>query len=236
MRDNPVIGVASDTAHQAMWDPVLRKYVIFGRLGVGRVGRAESDDFVHWSQPHRVFAMDALDVSREKFYGMGASIYEGIYIGLPFVYHRDNSERIDIQLATSRDGITWKRAGNRQVFIPNGPEGSWDAGMIFMPNQPLQVVGDRVFIFYSGIQGNHVWNLRDYGKAGSPSYEKARHIGAAQIGVATIRRDGFVSLDAGADEGGGDHALIFVARGQAVARQHRRPQGTAGGRGAQHGR
>lgn len=51
------------------------------------------------------------------------------------------------------------------------------------------------------MQGNHDYNLREYAQPGDTNYEKYRKRATASIGVATIRRDGFVSMDAGEQEG-----------------------------------
>jgi hypothetical protein len=184
--DNPVIDFGSDTGQQALWDPERKRYVVFGRFGAGgrKVARSESKDFIRWSPPQLVFQADGKDGPNGQIYGMGISFYEGIYLGLPWLYHAGTNSKIDVQLATSRDGRHWTRVANRQVFIPNGPEGSWDAGLIFTASQPAQVVGDRIFFYYSGAKYDHErppvnneWNK-------------------TSIGVATLRRDGFVSLDA----------------------------------------
>lgn len=192
---NPVIDLPSDTGHQALWDGALRKYVAFGRFGAGgrKIARAESDDFVNWSPPRLVFQTDAKDGPGAQFYGMGITRYEGIYVGLPWLFWEGTSDRIDVQLAASRDGIDWKRAGDRQTFIPNGPKGSFDAGCIFTAAQPVQLVGDTIYIFYSGIMLNH--------EEPRPSRKEHPEYGESSIGVATLRRDGFVSLDADDEPG-----------------------------------
>ena len=62
-------------------------------------------------------------------------------------------DRIDIQLAFSRDGTNWQRVGQRRPFIPNGPEGSYDSGMIFVAQPPL-VREDRgeIWLYYTGFK------------------------------------------------------------------------------------
>jgi len=193
---NPVIPLGSDTGQQAVWDANLNKYVAYGRFGAGgrRVARSDSDDFVHWSKPELVFQADSRDGPGGQIYGMGVSIYEGVYLGMPWVYHAGTTHKIDVQLATSRDGVRWTRVGGRQTFIPNGPPGSWDAGIVFTASQPAQIVGDRVFVFYSACRKDH-----DYAKPpekGTPAWDAYWDSIKTSIGVATLRRDGFVSLDA----------------------------------------
>ena len=201
--DNPVIPQPSDSGQQALWDPDRRLYRVLGRFGAGgrRVAMSESSDFVHWTPPRLVMAADANDGNGVQVYGMGTTFYEGLFIGLPWMYHEGTSEKIDVELAVSRDCVQWERVADRQVFLPNGHPGEWDAGIIFTASQPLQMVGDQVFLFYSGIQGNHDYNLRDFAQPGDEDYAAYRRRATASIGVATIRRDGFVSLDAGEREG-----------------------------------
>ena len=199
--DNPVIALGSDTGQQALWDEDLQKYVVYGRFGAGgrKVARADSDDFVNWSSPKLVFDADSGDPPGTQIYGMGVSRYEGVYIGMPWMFHITSTHRIDVQLTTSRDGRKWSRAGDYDVFIPNGPEGSWDAGIIFTASQPVQVKDDRMFIFYSASAHDHNYAYihADPNKKGTPEWiEMIRKVGTS-IGVATLRRDGFVSLDAG---------------------------------------
>lgn len=185
---NPVIPQPSDTGHQALYDSHLGKYVVYGRFGAGgrKVARSESDDFVHWTPSKRVFETDAEDGPGAQFYGMGTTIYEGVYVGLPWMYWAETTQRMDVQLATSRDGIHWERAGDRQTFMPNGPKGSWDGGCIFTAAQPVQRVGDKIFIFYSALKLTH--------EEERPSRQERGSYGESSIGVATLRRDGFLSL------------------------------------------
>lgn len=58
-----------------------------------------------------------------------------------------------------------------------------------------------MFIFYSGVQEHHDYNALDHAQPGEPDYVKYRNRATASIGIATIRRDGFVSMDAGHQEG-----------------------------------
>ncbi len=193
---NPVIALGSDTGQQAIYDPTLKKYVVFGRFGAGgrKIARAESDDFVHWSSPRLVLQADPNDGPRTQIYGMGITLYEGQYIGLPWMFHEGNSWKIDAQLATSRDGIHWTRVAQGTPFLPNGSAESWDAGIIFTASQPLQVAGDQVFIFYSASRHDHNYTQRP--TAGTPEWDEYWENIKCSTGVATLRRDGFISLDA----------------------------------------
>ena len=204
-RRNPVIPYGSDTGQQVVWDERIEKYVAFGRFNAGgrKVARAESTDFARWSEPRRVYDADRGDPSGTQIYGMGISRYEGLYIGLPWMFHITSSQRIDIQLASSRDGQRWQRVGNRQLLIPNGPPDSWDAGVIFTASQPVQRKDNRIFIFYSASSHDHDHDYlhADPTEKGTPEwFQRFSKVGTS-IGVATLRLDGFVSLEAGSTPG-----------------------------------
>lgn len=193
--ENPVIPMGSDTGQQALWDPVLGEFVAFGRFGSGgrKIARSTSDDFITWSNPQLVFEADEDDEPGMEIYGMGINLYEGVYVGLPWMWRRTTTDHIDVQLTTSRDGIRWTRVAARETFLPNGPKGSWDAGCLFTACQPIHVVGDTMYIFYSGLSTRH--------EGPRPNREEYPEFGEASTGVATLRRDGFVSLCAGIQPG-----------------------------------
>ena len=194
---NPVLETYSDCSHQMVFDEGLGKYVAYGRMGSGarKVSRTESDDFINWSKPELVLETDDADGYGAQFYSMSVFIYEGMYVGFPWLFpqrFRDtrshgNDDRIYAQLACSRDGIKWRRLGNRQPFIPNGPPEAFDGGIIYTGTQPV-ILDDRILIYY----GAQMWPHR------KPGREDHQPRG---IGLATLRRDGFISVDAGDDEG-----------------------------------
>ncbi|MDP7018062.1 MAG: PKD domain-containing protein [Pirellulaceae bacterium] len=185
---NPVIPQGSDTGQCVLFDPELKKYVLFSRLGVGRrISRCTSSDFIHWSEPQLVFAADGNDPPGTQVYGSGFCIYEGMYIGTPWMFYLGANQKIDVQLIHSRDGVTWRRTAGRERIIPNGPEGAWDSGIIFTACHPV-VLDDRILILYSAFQGDH---------HGHPKrdWEESKKYYRGGIGVATLRRDGWVSLN-----------------------------------------
>ena len=191
-KDNPVVAAGSDSGQCVLFDPLLKKYVLYSRLGVGRrVSRCQSEDFIHWTPAELVFAADKEDGPNAQIYGIGVGIYEGLYIGMPWMYYAGTDLRIDVQLIDSRDGVQWHRTGNRATFLPNGPEGAWDSGIIFTACRPV-VLDDRILIYYFGMQGNH---------ASHPDWEESKRYWRGSLGVATLRRDGWVSLDAGVSGG-----------------------------------
>ena len=184
------------------------RYVRYGQAnsfrGIREVCRQESKDFVSWSGGLNVIGRDLADPPGDQFYGMSVDPVNsrttaGLRIGMLQVYHSppygpDRLERyktfpdmVDAHLAVSRDSIRWQRPCDREPFLRCGPEGSWDAGMIYA-GYPL-VKDDTIYIFYSGHRYRH---------AGGPEGTEEE----CGIGVATMRRDGYVSVEpVGKDDG-----------------------------------
>ena len=192
---NPVLQGTSDTHTLLGWDEACGKYVAYIRPGVRDgthirvIGRSVSDDFVHWTEPQVVLQPDEHDPPAFEFYGMPVFKYQGLYLGLPWAYYAYPEEPLirmaalmDVQLAVSRDGVHWQRAGDRQPFIPRGPAGSIDQGMIYTAKEPV-IVGDELWFYYGGYDGDHGTRRN------------------ANICLAKLRLDGFISMDAGDQEG-----------------------------------
>ena len=189
--EGPVLRCYSDTGHSVVYDPKLRRYVGFGRFnnlrladgrqfGVGRgLARTESDDFIHWTDPEMVLRADADDVDELQIDAVPVDIYEGLYIGRLHPDVRMHGDlQLPVQMAVSRDGRHWTRVADRFDFLDLGADGEWDSRFI-RPGSALIPFGDKVMSYYcSGVEG----------------YEG--------IGLATWRRDGFVSLHA--DGNGGE--------------------------------
>ena len=168
-----------------------------------RVGRSVSDDFVNWSKETVVIAPDEIDETnsapnRVDFYSGAVFRYPEaphVYIAALSAYghwkamqNPDGSgklvqipARIDIQLATSRDGIHWNRAPGRKPFIRLGPQGTFWSGMIFT-RSPCFRMGDDLVFFFDGFSQNH-----------AEFHSIENELGA---GRALLRVDGFISADA----------------------------------------
>ena len=187
---NPVMKLGSDTGQVVLHDPDLQRYVAYGRFGAGgrKVARSESEDFIHWSEPKLVLEPDEKDGANTQFYGISIDLYQGLYVGMLWMFWIDEGRvgRIDFQLCHSHDGIQWIRDPERRVFMPNGPEGAWDSGDMRAACRSV-IVEDRILIYYAG-------SLAKHGEGGP------KRIGM-DIGLATLRRDGWVSLDAGSTPG-----------------------------------
>jgi len=180
-RHDPVYHMMSDTGHCVFRDPGTGRYVAFVRLWLDNrlraVGRMQSGDFINWTRPRPVIVPGEWNTVGDEFYGFSAFPYEGAYLGLLWVYHRNapNSGAEQARLMYSTDGLNWTPAGDG-LFIPAGKRGSWDAGMIQAGPQPV-ILKDRIVFYYSGSGGSH-------GKGSEYN-----------LGLATLRRDGFACLE-----------------------------------------
>ena len=103
-----------------------------------------------------------------------------------------------VQLAYSRDLHNWSRLGRRQTFIGPSPvgEGNFDQTQIIAPSDAV-VRGDELWFYYTGLKYRGGWTyVGDYPYGEHvPMPGLDSDIGA--ICLAVLRRDGFISLDAG---------------------------------------
>lgn len=208
--DNPVLTRTGDTESLFGWDNRYAKYIAYIRVGrhfkpadrpnVPRrvVGRSESDDCVNWTEPVTVLTPDAEDHPLAEHYYLHVSWYHGHYIGLLhlFVPSPDPFGPFWTELASSRDGIRWRRRGDRQSFISLGDPGSWDGGMVGAAKGIIEV-GDELWTYYGGWHEDHGTSRR-HRRMETDRKEQRR---AAAVGLARLRRDDFISLDAGDSEG-----------------------------------
>ena len=97
----------------------------------------------------------------------------------------------------SRDGVHWERPFAGKFFLRRGRKGAWDEKRI-LPVLPL-IHKEKIWIYFAG------GNLPDHGteflaKANASWVENGQRVQRA-IGLATLRLDGFVSLEAGKEQG-----------------------------------
>lgn len=168
-----------------------------------------TEDLKTWIKPYEgmVFTADDLDPDDTQIYGMPVFAYQGMFIGLPAIYHarwlkygryngpsdmfeaQEGSPRtMDVQVAWTWDFINWTRTADRKPFIPNTPYHAYDSGLIF--SAPPVRMGDELWFYFSGWDQAH----EDY--AGVD----------CTIGLAKLRLDGFCSMR------GGDEPGTFISR------------------------
>ncbi len=209
-------GLAVDTHNLCFWDESLGKYVLYVRKRPARsVGRSvSSDPFVF---PHPENVLEPENWRDADYYNPGVFRYaeaERAYVALvPVFFHPMDPgqtsqpadgqpflefeyvgkpqrmpppDSLDVHLFTSRDGVRWQRQGDGRPIIRLGPEGAFDSRQIY-PFANYVVVGDEIWIYYLGADVTHLASLA------------AKNMGT--VSRAVFRLDGFMSADAGREEG-----------------------------------
>ncbi len=143
-------------------------------------------------------------------YNMGVFRYEDLYLGMPAMYHAvgpvPNYPNTDgfhlIQLVCSRDLKHWQRLGDRQTFI--GPSrldsGAYDLTQLLPPSTAV-VRDDELWFYYTGLKWRSTFKYAGTYPNGTHELIPGRDRDGGAICLAVLRRDGFVSLDAGEQEG-----------------------------------
>lgn len=154
-------------------------------------------------EPMRYNTPEAYNVD---VYNMGVFWYEGLYLGTPAMFHATgkvpNYPNTDgfqiIELTLSRDLKTWQRLGNRQAFI--GPSrvasGAYDLTQIISPSAPV-VRDEELWFYYTGLKWRSTFDYEGTYPNGKTILVPGRDRDTGAVCLAVLRRDGFVSLDAG---------------------------------------
>ncbi len=196
----------TDTRNVAFWDDRIQKYVAYvrwneylrvengalrGSFDYRAIARSESVDFENFPVPEKILEPDFDDLEDADMWGGG--LYDTAAVKYPFVddayfiftaayYH--TTDALDIQLATSRDGIHFTRW--QEPFVRLGPDGAFDSMMLYMGVGVLPI-RDELRLYYTGYDQPH-------DKVSGEEY-------CPTIGSAHLRLDGFVSQDAGGQQG-----------------------------------
>jgi hypothetical protein len=133
-----------------------------------------------------------------ELYNLDAISYESVMLGQFCIWTGDpryvenadpigaagGQKRVDILLGFSRDGFHWDRTSRERFISANWVDDAWNQGNVqSVIGSPL-IVGDKLYFYVSG-------------RAKDPT----KRAGNVTVGLATLRRDGFASMDAGTQEG-----------------------------------
>lgn len=201
LSNNPVITDGGDVG-QFMWDPFVRQFRGYVKLnsyvnGLKRrsVGLTTTASIESWPPLALILEPDAFDdrwvpagtVQRTHLYGMSVFAYETMYLGFLWIFRATDAEGYYIgpvyaELVSSRDGVHWKREEqDRPPILPLGTPGQWDDGQLYTAVAPV-LNGDTLMVYYGACDNVHGY---------------ATKLLNCAIGLATLRKDGFVSIDAG---------------------------------------
>jgi hypothetical protein len=191
----PILDWTDNDVGHFYWDQKTKRYIGYTKMKITchapwrrSVGFSATKDFKSWRKRVPMLVPDYIDDNwvkadgqRTDFYGFCGFAYQSMYLGFLWIFQITdgppdfNDGPIFIELVTSHDGLNWRRT--RQKILCPGPD-AWDGGMVYTSNHPL-VEDGTIKLYYGGWDGTH----------GSEDRSSA-------VGLATLRKDGFASLDA----------------------------------------
>ena len=176
-----------------VWVYSLRGESDFGGLGRHRRYWETPDLFanVSWQrqdEPVVWIGSDDADPRRREYdvptelYNLDCVAYESVLLGLFTIFRGERTDREkpnDVCVGFSRDGFHFDRANRRPFLEVDEHVGSWNWANVQSAGGCCLVVGDRLYFYVSGRKG--VPGTADPG--------------VCSTGLATLRRDGFASMD-----------------------------------------
>ncbi|OFX16385.1 MAG: hypothetical protein A2Z18_03340 [Armatimonadetes bacterium RBG_16_58_9] len=214
----PVTGRAGDTFNQLLWDEDAKTYRLYTRTDYGKgiyagtlnENRGTRDmvnpdikkDPTAWKtvREWQFNREGPWEFKRRQVYSLNDWIYEGVQFGLLWSYEwagqlgegpydlekRHECDIMNFYIVTARGDEMWDLSWvyAEKPLIPRGPDGSFDKDWV-QPATNIITWNDKHWIYYSGARERH----------GSPQSRKC------SIGLATLRLDGFVCLEARDDTG-----------------------------------
>ncbi|MDD2598083.1 MAG: glycosyl hydrolase family 32 [Kiritimatiellae bacterium] len=205
---NRVTATPSGDRSTMFYNPFRKKWVYSLRSSYRGRSRHywESDDFLkgaEWASDEPVVwaASDNKDLSdpetkqTPQLYNLDAVAYESIMLGMYEIHHgppndvcmKQGLPKItELNFAYSRDGFHWDRP-DRTIDIPAERKDLWDRGYVQSLGNICCIQGDRLWIYYTGFQGDASRTNNNWMKNGM--YDRGA------TGVAFLRRDGFASMD-----------------------------------------
>lgn len=126
-----------------------------------------------------------------QLYSLAAVAYESVMVGMHQILRGPDNEichkggfpkLTDLELGFSRDGFHWHRPDRRGFIRGERKEGAWDRAYLHTTTGVFVVLDDRLVFPYCAYSGDAGEGRRDM-------------YGGASIGLASLRRDGFASME-----------------------------------------
>lgn len=154
-------------------------------------------DAVYWVNADNLDEPDPDIGNNPQLYSLNGVAYESIMLGQFYILlgpYNNVAEKgkypkiTEIKMGFSRDGFHWDRP-DRQPFIEaTRDENDWDRAYLHGTMGVCLVMGDKLWFPYCGYSGI------------APDGTRGMYTGAC-IGMATLRRDGFASMETGSKNG-----------------------------------
>jgi hypothetical protein len=172
-------------AQSLMIDTLRHCYVACLRSSPHR-SQSVSQEFVTWTPPRIRLQARPGEIANTVYNHMGF-VYGDRYLGFLTYFARDPKDPLlTVRLLTSRDGEAWQRPDTGKPLIDVGAIGEWDRFVLMLTGAPPARVGDKLYIYYRGMATRH----KPYEGKDEPFHQ------GGGLGLATLRLDGFASLDA----------------------------------------
>jgi len=187
------------------WDQRARSYYEheeFTAAGAWPAGAVRK-----WARVDRLDRPDPFLGNPPQLYDLNVVAYESLLLGAWAIYYGPENRVAaylgkpkinDLQLGYSRDGFHWHRPDRRAFISCSRQWGAWDYGYIHAAGGVCLVVGDELWFYYAAFSGRSP--LLAPGHTGIFAQDNAMYAGG-HTGLATLRRDGFASMDGGTAEG-----------------------------------
>ena len=199
------------------YDPFRRQWV-FSIRAYSRIGRKRVRKFltrrtlsvdpawtpeepVYWLRADERDLPDPQIGDQPQLYNFDAAPYESLMLGA-FTIHRGPHNEVcaktgepkitEISLGFSRDGYHFDRPDRSAFIEATRKPGDWARGFLHTTANLCAVVGDKLYFYYTGCRGEPN-NL-------NPEQNLNGMYAWCSTGLATLRRDGFASLDARVNE------------------------------------
>lgn len=166
---------------------------------------SENEDFLagaDWSKAVYWTSADRLDPPEPaggypgageptQLYSLDAVAYESLMLGMHMILRGPRNEiceeggfpkLTDLHLGFSRDGFHWDRPDRRPFIAAARTDGTWDRAYVHPITGLVVVLDDRLVFPYCGFSGI------------APDGSRGMYTGGG-VGIATLRRDGFASVD-----------------------------------------
>ncbi len=186
--DKPVLARPSSRGRAAWsWDAARKRFVgCMPTEHEGRLARAqvESEDLRSWSKPRLILASPKDDGAKAAFtshlsFPMGSQLAAWLEVVRP------DMGKPQVQVASSRDGRTWHRVGDRKPLLAPGADGTFDAAGVRIGGTPPVPQGKDLWIYYEAAKPHPV----------IPGVRQT------SIAMAAVRVDGVMAAVAGEKEG-----------------------------------
>lgn len=158
-----------------------------------RVFMTNSNDLLCWPTLREMMVPDdEEDILDDEFYSMPIIRIGDVYIGFLNVLHSTDNT-MHVRLLYSRNAFNWKyvELGRPFLDVDDSPD-SWEPYLVEVGNTVIPR-DDAVYLYYGGSACHHDWWM--FGEKEGLDMPDEPGVCKTALGLATLRPEGFVSID-----------------------------------------